>query len=327
MRAILIYLAAMVAFQIGLVPLLAQDNARDLMLRVLEERTEPIRYEFEFELRENSFTTVASEKPTEYGLLKVTKGKVKCDELADFYYMEMESEIIDVLAGSKLEEQIIGDSARSFTDYPAMRLVLPDLHLVVDPRTGEVQRVDSLRPETRGIVDFDFRTLGWALDSEHRARDSVQRILQHRVDFSSPDPKEEYTNYKLSTDGIASFRCIGWDYFVDTKRDYWLTKATQTVMIPWGGGKERISKRADFELEKLGERWVPSKVVFENFETRGRKKLEYTFKWVSFNKSIPQSYFSEQYLNERLEALITAKAKRLREKNAPSSPGEAAKKK
>ncbi|XZE43799.1 hypothetical protein SH467x_003371 [Pirellulaceae bacterium SH467] len=126
-------------------PLLAQDNACDLMLRVLEERTEPIRYEFEFELRENSFTAVASEKPTEYGLLKVTKGKVKCDELADFYYMEMESEIIDVLAGSKLEEQIIGDSARSFTDYPAMRLVLPDLHLVVDPRTGEVQRVDSLR--------------------------------------------------------------------------------------------------------------------------------------------------------------------------------------
>ncbi|AMV34935.1 hypothetical protein VN12_22605 [Pirellula sp. SH-Sr6A] len=319
MRPILIYLAAMVAFLLGSVPLLAQDNARDLMLCVLEERTEPIRYEFDFELRDNSFTETAAANPTQYGVLKISKGKVKCDELAGSYYMEMDTEIVDVLAGSKLEEEDVLRNSKSYTAYPAIRMVLPDLHLVVDPRTGEIRTIGSNDGRVRGVVDFDFRTLGWAMDSEHQARDSVQKILQHRVEFTSSNPKEEYTNYRMNEDGIAIFRCISRDYFVDTKRDYWLTKAVLPAIIPRSGGKERVSARTDIELENLGERWVPSKVKIENFEPRGRSKQEYTFKWESYNKPIPQSYFSEQYLNDRLEALVDTKDKRLQEKAAKES--------
>ncbi|AMV34937.1 hypothetical protein VN12_22615 [Pirellula sp. SH-Sr6A] len=319
MRPILIYLAAMVAFQLGSVPLLAQDNARDLMLCVLEERTEPIRYEFDFELRDNSFTAVASEKPTEYGMLKVTKGKLKSDELAGFYYVEMETEIVDVLAETKSEEEAITEKAKYYSEFPAMRLILPDMQFMVEPRAGVVTQVSSRGRPVKGMIDFDFRTLGWALDSEHQSKDSLRQILQHRIENCSPDPKDEYTNYRVNDDGIASFRCIGRDYFVDTKRDYGLTKVTIPAIIPRSGGKERVSARTDIELEKLGERWVPSKVKIENFEPRGRSKQEYTFKWESYNKPIPQSYFSEQYLNDRLEALVDAKDKRLQEKTAKES--------
>jgi hypothetical protein len=292
------------------------------MLRVLEERTEPISYEFDFELRDNSFTETAAVNPTQYGILKISKGKVKCDELAGFYYMEMETEIVDVLAGSKLEEEDVLRNSKSYTAYPAIRMVLPDLHLVVDPRSGEIRSIGSNDGRVRGVVDFDFRTLGWAMDSEHQARDSVQKILQHRVEFTSSNPKEEYTNYRMNEDGIAIFRCISRDYFVDTKRDYWLTKAVLPALIPRSGGKERVSARTDIELEKVGERWVPNKVTVENFEPKGRSKQEYTFKWESYNKSIPHVYFTEQYISDRLKALVDAKTKRLAERASqdPSKP-------